>query len=120
MFYPLFQNASPGNYSPVLMFDGANGVGAAKMADFLPYLGDSLQVKVFNIGTEAGDVLNKDCGADYVKVEKKASRGLEGTRGERCISVDGDADRIMYFYNDDQGVFHMLDGDKIATLGRFF
>ena len=100
------------------MFDGANGVGAPKMADMLPYLGDSLQIKIFNKGTEAGDVLNKDCGADFVKVQKKASKGMEGTREERCISVDGDADRIMYFYNDKQGVFNMLDGDKIGTLGN--
>jgi len=37
----------------------------------------------------------------------------------RCVSIDGDADRIMYFFNDENGLFHMLDGDKIATLGNF-
>jgi phosphoacetylglucosamine mutase len=53
-------------------------------------------------------------------VSQKASRGLEGTRGDRCASFDGDADRIMYFYNEaETGKFRMLDGDKIATLGRF-
>lgn len=37
----------------------------------------------------------------------------------RCASIDGDADRIMYFYNEqDSGKFVMLDGDKIATLGQ--
>ncbi len=35
----------------------------------------------------------------------------------RCVAVDGDADRVMYFYNDESGKFCMLDGDKIATLG---
>lgn len=43
----------------------------------------------------------------------------EGTKinpGERCCSFDGDADRIVYYYTDSEGQFHLLDGDKIATL----
>lgn len=36
--------------------------------------------------------------------------------GERCCSFDGDADRIVYYYTDSKGRFHLLDGDKIATL----
>lgn len=36
--------------------------------------------------------------------------------GERGCSFDGDADRIVYYYTDSQGQFHLLDGDKIATL----
>lgn len=32
------------------------------------------------------------------------------------MSVDGDADRVMYSFIDDSGKYHMLDGDKIATL----
>lgn len=34
----------------------------------------------------------------------------------RCVSVDGDADRIVYHFVDDNNVFHLLDGDRIATL----
>ena len=105
-----------GNYKADLSFDGANGVGAAKMRDFLPFFGDSLRVEIVNDGTGADDVLNSKCGADFVKVQQAASRGLEGTRGKRCVAVDGDADRVMYFFNDASGKFNMLDGDKIATL----
>lgn len=36
--------------------------------------------------------------------------------GERACSLDGDADRLIYFYLDERGIFHMLDGDKIAAL----
>ena len=36
--------------------------------------------------------------------------------GRRYCSFDGDADRIVYFYVDSYGRFHLLDGDKIATL----
>lgn len=42
----------------------------------------------------------------------------------RCVSLDGDADRLVYFYLDhSDGVdlsFHLLDGDKILTLFASF
>lgn len=38
----------------------------------------------------------------------------------RCASLDGDADRIVYYFNDSDGSFHLLDGDKIATLAASF
>jgi phosphoacetylglucosamine mutase len=31
-------------------------------------------------------------------------------------SFDGDADRLVYHYFDGQGQWHLLDGDKVATL----
>jgi len=36
--------------------------------------------------------------------------------GTRAASLDGDADRLVYFYLDSRGTFKLLDGDKIATL----
>ena len=56
------------------------------------------------------------CGADYVKVGQKAPSGITLKPGCRYCSFDGDADRIVYFYVDKDGHFHLLDGDKIATL----
>ena len=108
-----------GNYDPKIYFDGANGVGALKMKAFLGHL-RGLDMEVVNDGSnEDKDVLNFECGADFVKVNQKPSRGLEGVKGVRCVAVDGDADRVMYFYNDERtGQFFMLDGDKIATLSK--
>jgi phosphoacetylglucosamine mutase len=40
--------------------------------------------------------------------------------GHRACSLDGDADRLMYYYLDERGQFHMLDGDKIAALVAAF
>lgn len=40
--------------------------------------------------------------------------------GQRACSLDGDADRLIYYYLDDRGQFHMLDGDKIAALVAAF
>jgi len=34
----------------------------------------------------------------------------------RCASLDGDADRLIYFYFNENKKFRMLDGDKIALL----
>jgi len=76
-------NSTKGNYAPILKFDGANGVGAQKMCVLAAQLGAALQVTVVNDGSTAGDILNEGCGADFVKVQQKAPRGLEGTRGER-------------------------------------
>ncbi len=36
--------------------------------------------------------------------------------GNRYASLDGDADRIVYYFRDNEGVFQLLDGDKIAIL----
>lgn len=36
--------------------------------------------------------------------------------GGRFASLDGDADRLIYFYFNDNSKFSMLDGDKIALL----
>ena len=36
----------------------------------------------------------------------------------RCASIDGDADRLVYFYTDKTDGFVLLDGDKIATLSK--
>jgi phosphoacetylglucosamine mutase len=39
---------------------------------------------------------------------------------ERCCSLDGDADRIVYYFNDADHGFRLLDGDRIATLAASF
>ncbi|KAG7320171.1 hypothetical protein KOW79_016024 [Hemibagrus wyckioides] len=97
-----------------LLVDGANGIGALKMKEMEPFLKSELQVELFNDGSSGK--LNYLCGADYVKVQQKPPQGMEMRPGQRCCSFDGDADRIVYYYNDSAGHFHLLDGDKIATL----
>lgn len=38
----------------------------------------------------------------------------------RCASLDGDADRIVYYFVDEDNTFRLLDGDKIAILAASF
>lgn len=57
------------------------------------------------------------CGADYVKVKQEVPIGMPPVEPyTRCVSVDGDADRIIYYFTDDDGKCKLLDGDRIATL----
>uniref|UniRef100_A0A182N917 Phosphoacetylglucosamine mutase n=1 Tax=Anopheles dirus TaxID=7168 RepID=A0A182N917_9DIPT len=104
-----------GNYRNQLYYDGANGVGSLKMLGFVKKLNDTLNVRVFN----SNGKINFKCGADFVKTNHHVPEGLpeEALAGGRCCSVDGDADRVVYYFTDaDTGVFHLLDGDRIATL----
>ena len=100
-----------GNYKNKLVFDGANGVGAVAMAEFVPLLSGVLEVSQVNSGDGQ---LNSGCGADHVKVSQAAPAGLTLSRGVRHVSVDGDSDRIVYYFQED--TFRLLDGDRIATL----
>ena len=43
------------------------------------------------------------CGADFVKVNQRAPEKFEVTPGTKCVSFDGDADRIVYYFRS-QGI----------------
>ncbi|XP_054258516.1 phosphoacetylglucosamine mutase [Macrosteles quadrilineatus] len=105
-----------GNYKPELEFDGANGVGALKMAELLRYLSDCLYTNIHNSDTTSKGKLNHLCGADHVKTSQTPPTGVPLRSFARCASVDGDADRLVYYFIDDNSAFHLLDGDRIAIL----
>ena len=105
-----------------MIVDCANGVGAFAAEKLAEYLGDSLPFILENTDTTTPGVLNHSCGADFVKTQQKAPPSLAGRikPGQRACSLDGDADRLMYYYVDENGAFAMLDGDKIAALVAAF
>ncbi|NXT78875.1 AGM1 mutase, partial [Zapornia atra] len=111
-------NSGSGERQRQLKIDCANGIGALKLAEMKPYLPKEILIHLYNDGTK--EKLNHLCGADFVKVHQKPPRGLDLKPGERCCSLDGDADRIVYYYKDEAGFFHLIDGDKIATLISIF
>lgn len=108
------------HYSPDrLVIDCANGVGSETMQ----YLCKSeeffqcLPVKLINTGD---GILNRLCGADYVKTMQLPPSGADEV-GKRYAALDGDADRVVYFYLEqvmDEGKLQLklLDGDKIMAL----
>ena len=99
-----------------VIVDAANGVGAPKAATLAEKLADVLPIRVINDGRSDDDVLNKDCGADYVKVQQAPSKRALAQPRVRFAALDGDADRLIYFSFKDDGAFYMLDGDFIAVL----
>ncbi|KAF5374876.1 hypothetical protein D9758_000328 [Tetrapyrgos nigripes] len=105
-----------------LLIDCANGVGAIAAKKLANYLGDSLPFTLENTAITTEGALNNACGADFVKTSQKLPPSLSNVMkpGQRACSLDGDADRLIYFYLDERGVFHMLDGDKIAALVAAF
>ncbi|KAI5795436.1 N-acetylglucosamine-phosphate mutase-like protein [Peziza echinospora] len=101
--------------------DCANGVGAPKLKLLAAYIGKELfEVKITNDDVDDPSKLNHNCGADYVKTQQRIPPGTQTQALARYASLDGDADRLMYFFVDTDGTFHMLDGDKIATLAASF
>uniref|UniRef100_A0A7S1TBD3 Phosphoacetylglucosamine mutase n=1 Tax=Compsopogon caeruleus TaxID=31354 RepID=A0A7S1TBD3_9RHOD len=92
--------------------DCANGVGTKAMEAVERW--ELTSIRLFNVGE--GD-LNLQCGADFV--QKHAHLPIHVPQvpsGDLIASLDGDADRVVFYYLDVDRGFHLLDGDKIATL----
>jgi phosphoacetylglucosamine mutase len=107
-----------------LVIDAANGIGAQSAEEFKRRLckSSNFNPEIINCGTEESDVLNFNCGADFVKIQMKAPKGVHSDQIQNCrfASLDGDADRLIYFYFDSNGKFKMLDGDRISVLFAFY
>jgi len=102
------------NYKNLLIFDGANGVGALKMAKIVRHLNGLIKINLMNKGNGK---INYQCGADFVKLYKQIPIGLTNVLPfTRCVSVDGDADRVVYFFKCEKNNLRLLDGDHIAVL----
>jgi len=87
---------------------------------FKVYLGDAFIIHLVNTAIHTSGALNNSCGADFVKVNQKLPPLISLQPGQRACSLDGDADRLIYYYADERGQFHMLDGDKITALVASF
>ncbi|KAM4085451.1 hypothetical protein ACJW30_10G028800 [Castanea mollissima] len=104
-----------------LVVDGANGVGGEKLEVLKKRL-DGLAIEVRNSGKDGG-VLNEGVGADYVQKEKVVPRGFSSQDvGIRCASLDGDADRLVYFSvpSESSSTIDLVDGDKMLSLFAVF
>ncbi|KAI5813858.1 hypothetical protein BZA77DRAFT_110755 [Pyronema omphalodes] len=100
--------------------DCANGVGAPKLRALAAQIGETFQCNIVNDLIDEPSKLNSQCGADYVKTQQRLPPASHAAPLARCASLDGDADRLVYYFNDSDGTFRLLDGDKIATLAASF
>lgn len=118
-FIELSGNFSPKNYSDSVTIDCANGVGSLKVQQLIDHISSDsfkLNVTLENTDISSSEKLNKNCGADYVKLNCKSPEGIDHRSNVKYVSFDGDADRIIYYYLDSSNKFHLVDGDKIAIL----
>lgn len=104
-----------------LYIDCANGVGALQLKPLQDQLAGLLEIKPFNIGPGT-EKLNKDCGAEHLQKKRlpPTEGGPEERVGKRFASFDGDADRVVFYYFQEDGTFSLQDGDKIAALAAGF
>ncbi len=101
-----------------LIIDCAHGIGGLKMDTLSKSIGNSLSIEARNVGD---GTLNFECGADFVYRHQTPPKGVSAKDfGTRICSFDGDADRLIYHYYEEDGTWHMLDGDKIAVLYSLF
>ncbi|KAL8873351.1 MAG: hypothetical protein Q9174_001171 [Haloplaca sp. 1 TL-2023] len=111
-------------FNGAVTVDCANGVGGPKLRELIKYLPSpsegGLEITVVNDDVVQPEKLNHQCGADYVKTNQRAPPSTHASPLTRCASLDGDADRIVYYFNDSDGSFRLLDGDRIATLAASF
>ncbi|KAJ9191619.1 hypothetical protein DTO166G4_1075 [Paecilomyces variotii] len=107
-----------------LTVDCANGVGGPKLKELVKYLPSAaeggIDIKIVNDNVINPDSLNFECGADYVKTKQRAPPSSKAGVLDRCASLDGDADRLVYYFIDESNTFRLLDGDRIATLAASF
>lgn len=105
-----------------LVVDGANGVGGEKLEELKKML-TGLEIEVRNTGKKGEGVLNDGVGADFVQKDKVLPDGFgPGDVGVRCASLDGDADRLVYFRATStcNSSIELIDGDKILSLFAVF
>lgn len=105
-----------------LFIDTANGVGSRQLELFLKDWNlPKDRIHIINNNYTKPSELNVNCGADFVKTQHRLPRQQQQqhrviTSRDLCCSFDGDADRIVFYYQDSNKIFHLLDGDKISTL----
>lgn len=105
------------NMKPVsVTVDCANGVGALKLKQLAPLLDGLVEFTIANGEVDRPEMLNENCGADYVKSNQKLPANVQPVPDTLYASFDGDADRVVCYYTNQEGKFNLLDGDKIATL----
>ena len=126
-----------------LHLDCAHGVGygaARKLAAAVAAAAPAAAARfgpTLHCGSEAGadpavvDAnLNNKCGADFVQKEKAcppavaaagawaaaaAAAASASADQVRFASLDGDADRLVYYHSDEAGALKLVDGDRLAA-----
>jgi phosphoacetylglucosamine mutase len=118
-YHNLLLTANPQKQAP-LVVDCACGVGFAPIARLHQELQriSPCNRKLIAKNAPNEGPLNQDCGSEHVQKEISPPTWYSPTEEQESIpyaaSLDGDADRIVFFT--ESPTFALLDGDKIAVL----
>ncbi|GMH35308.1 hypothetical protein BSKO_03176 [Bryopsis sp. KO-2023] len=115
--YMRMARGTDSNHLGSLSVDCANGIGAPKMEHLANHCPGAVpQGFSFDLRNCGEGTLNHLCGADFVQKDPGMPVGFENIEdGQRCASLDGDADRIVFFTREN-GKKVLIDGDKISAL----
>ncbi len=97
--------------------DCSNGVGTHILNKINVLINNNkFKIKMINTDIDNHQLLNYECGSDYVCSKMKLPQNsLSIVNGNLMASLDGDADRIVFYYLSKQNL-NLLDGDKIISL----
>lgn len=96
-YHKIFKQKGKSPLDP-LVVDCANGIGAPCLEELLKYV--PVKAALVNDDVKTSSKLNFECGADFVKLYQKVPGGSAMVSGQRCCSLDGDADRIVFYFQD--------------------
>ena len=103
-----------------LYVDCANGAGQLVIPGLKQACGDLLKIEGFNMSREN---LNNLAGANYLYTQRAIPTGFtaESAVGKRLCSLDGDADRLLYWRIDPTNMsLDIMDGDKEMSLAALW
>lgn len=102
----------------ILRLDCACGVGHPHAAALWSMIEADTSTVLQLANAPGTGPLNTDCGSEHVQKQQAPPKWYDAdtnSHTDYCASVDGDADRLVFFaYNDKQ--FTLLDGDKMSCL----
>ena len=114
-----------GRSDSTVVVDCAGGVGAFGVHQLKRRLEERGLASVLSLRAANGvreAPLNDCCGAEHVQKQRLPPKNLSrrdlGVPNLRGCSLDGDADRLVYWYHSNS--FEIVDGDKIASLLAVF
>eukprot|EP00478_Filoreta_tenera_P000175 GABV01000175.1.p1 GENE.GABV01000175.1~~GABV01000175.1.p1 ORF type:complete len:493 (-),score=114.96 GABV01000175.1:23-1501(-) len=99
-----------------LTVDCSFGVGALAADAFRvnDNVASWLHLKLINRPGEGS--VNDQSGAEFVQKQRQFPKNTSSTDQDRFAAIDGDADRLVYFFSGKQQELCLLDGDKILSI----
>jgi len=96
-----------------IIVDCSNGIGTKVLED-LEYH------NLINTKVDDYNLLNNNCGSDYICINQCLPKFYDSyfSNNKLYASLDGDADRCIFFYKDN--TFKLLNGDAISALYCLF